>query len=440
MSENYSVGIDPSVLAKAPDEKWTDKYPGMDKSRVSYESMTSPEFHELEREAVFRRNWLYAGRAEWVDRPGRFFTKEYEVLRNSIIVVHGHDGNIRAFYNVCPHRGNKLVWKDEPGEPIEGVCKRFYCKYHGLGYGTDGKLEVLTDRESWFGEPGRELALAEVPLQSWNGFLFVNMNRAGPEQTLREFLGDYYWAGFDWPFEKLTERFVARGVTQCNWKGLMDAFNEIYHGVYVHKEAFPYLQKMSFDALQAMHVKTMALVGKHGFYMSPRNPQGLFVTDIERISQCTGTGPQYPAAEDLTQLPPAANPIHTDDWGTSSHFIFPNIQIQFYYPNWYLVYQYWPLAYNRMRFEIDCHYQPSKNFSELMSHYGHVATFWDAALQDINNLEATQKGLEMGVFQDWPLTDQELMIRGFHRQVYDHVARYREERGRDDTTVRPDGA
>ncbi len=431
MSDNkpvYANGIDPSLLTKAPGEKWTDKYPHLGTEQVSYEDATSSEFYQLEKEAVFRRNWLYAGRAEWVDRPGKYFTKEYEVCNTSVIVVRGKDDQIRAFYNVCPHRGNKLLWKDEPTEPVEGSCNRFYCKYHGLGFGLDGKIEVLTDKESWFGDQGTDLGLAEIPIESWNGFLFVNMSPEGPAETLREFLGEYYWSGFDgWPFDKFTERFTARGSTNCNWKGLMDAFNEVYHGVYVHREAFPYLQKMDVDALAAMRVESAVLVGKHGFYISPRNPQGLFVTDIERIAQCAGTGPQYPMAEDFSKIPPAANPTDIE-WGTSSHFIFPNIQIQFYYPGWYLIYQYWPLAHNKMRFEIDCHYLPSRNFSELMSHYGHVATFWDAALQDINNLEATQLGLEMGAFKSWPLTDEEVIVRGFHKQIYDHVNSYKSEK------------
>ncbi len=427
MAETYSVGIDPKLLEKREGEQWTDKYPGLGKEKLSYLSMTSPEFFELEREAVFRRSWLYAGRLEWVEEPGQFFTKEYEVCNASIIVVRAQDKKLRAFYNVCPHRGNKLVWKDDPTAEMQGTCDRFYCKYHGLGFGTDGKIEVLTDRKSWFFDQGKELQLAEVPIESWNGFLFVNLSPEGPAESLREFLGEYYWNGFDWPFERFTERFVAQGSTKCNWKGLMDAFNEVYHGVYVHKEAFPYLLKMELteEALEAMHVKMQVLVGKHGFYVSPRNPQGLFVTDIERIAQCAGTGPQYPMVEDHSKIPPAANPQNRDDWGTSSHFIFPNIMIQFYYPGWYLIYQYWPLAHNEMRFEIDCHYLPSRNFSELMSHFGHCATFWDAALQDVNNLEATQRGLEMGAFSEWPLTDQEMLIRGFHKQIYDHVERYK---------------
>ena len=428
----YSRGVDPSLFSLSEGEKWTDKYPHLGKDRVSYDSAVSPEFYDLEREAIFRRNWIYAGRAEWIAQPGQYFTKEIEICDASLIIVRGQDKQIRAFHNVCPHRGNKLVWDGHPAEETQGRAQRFVCKYHGLGFALDGKIEKLTDAESWFGDQGRCLSLKEVGCDVWNGFVFINIDPNGPKESLQEFLGDYYWNGFgNYPFDKLTERFTARGTCRSNWKTLMDAFNEVYHGVYVHKQAFPLLLQLEDDMLVSMKNELFALIGKHGFYISPRNPHmDHFVIDLERITQAAGTGPVYPMELDLwNMIPPAANPLGTDSWGVSSHFIFPNTQIQFYYPGWYLTYQYWPLAHNKMRFEIDVHHLPSRNFSEMLSHYGHISTFFDAALQDVNNLEATQRGLESGVFEEWPLTDEEIMVRGFHHQIYKHVNDYKAQQG-----------
>ncbi|WP_281783674.1 aromatic ring-hydroxylating oxygenase subunit alpha [Sinimarinibacterium flocculans] len=421
-----SAGVDAGLFTRKPGERWIDKYPHLNTEPVSYESATSPEFYALEREAVFRRSWLYVGRTEWVSSPGQFFTKEIEVCNTSVIVVRGKDQEVRAFHNVCPHRGNKLVWDTHPASEVQGRCARFYCKYHGIGFGLDGRCEHLTDAESWYGEQGSGLKLAEVPCELWNGFIFINLTPEGPQQSLRQFLGEYYWKGFDgYPFEKLTSRFSSRGVCRSNWKTLMDAFNEVYHGVFVHQQSFPYLMQFSNEQLQAMRNNFFALIGRHGFYNSPRNPQGLFVTDLERLAVAAGTGPQHPFEIPLDKMvPPAANPLGTEDWGTSSHFIFPNLQIQFYYPGWYLTYQYWPLAHNRMRFEVDMHFLPARNFSEMFSHYGATSIFLDALLQDVNNLEATQRGLESGVFNRWPLSDEEIMVRGFHQQIYDAVEQY----------------
>ena len=107
---------------------------------MSYESSISPEFFELEREAIFKRAWLNVGRVEQLRRKGSFFTRELAVAKTSLIIVRGMDDEIRAFHNVCRHRGNKLVWNDDPRVETSGSCRQFACKYHGWRYDLDGKL------------------------------------------------------------------------------------------------------------------------------------------------------------------------------------------------------------------------------------------------------------------------------------------------------------
>jgi phenylpropionate dioxygenase-like ring-hydroxylating dioxygenase large terminal subunit len=116
---------------KPPEGSWTEHYPKLGTRPVSYESSISPEFYELEREAIFKRAWLNVGRVEQLRRKGSFFTKELVVARTSLIVVRGMDDEIRAFHNVCRHRGNKLVWTDDPRDETSGTCRQFACKYHG---------------------------------------------------------------------------------------------------------------------------------------------------------------------------------------------------------------------------------------------------------------------------------------------------------------------
>src|SRR5262245_49264960 len=99
---------------KPREGSWTEHYPELGTGLVSYEDSISPEFHELERDAIFRRAWLNVGRVEQLPRTGSYFTKELAVARTSLIVVRGGDGRIRAFHNFCRHRGNKLVWRESP--------------------------------------------------------------------------------------------------------------------------------------------------------------------------------------------------------------------------------------------------------------------------------------------------------------------------------------
>src|SRR5262245_57147765 len=96
---------------KPSEGSWTEHYPELSTGLVSYEDSISPEFFELERDAIWKRAWLNLGRVEQLPRNGSYFTKELAVARTSIIVVRGLDGEIRAFHNICRHRGNKLVWQ-----------------------------------------------------------------------------------------------------------------------------------------------------------------------------------------------------------------------------------------------------------------------------------------------------------------------------------------
>ena len=119
---------------KPAEGSWTEHYPQLGTGPVSFRDSISPEFYELEREAVFKRAWLNVARVEELPRVGSYLTKEIDAAKTSVIVVKGKDRQIRAFYNICRHRGNKLVWNDFPNEEVKGTCRQFTCKYNGWRY------------------------------------------------------------------------------------------------------------------------------------------------------------------------------------------------------------------------------------------------------------------------------------------------------------------
>src|SRR5215831_1574781 len=98
--------------------RWTERYPELGVDPVSFADSVSPEFYELERDAIFRRAWLNVGRVDDLARDGSWFTKDLVAARTSILVVRGMGGEIRAFHNVCRHRGNKLVWNGTPRQEV----------------------------------------------------------------------------------------------------------------------------------------------------------------------------------------------------------------------------------------------------------------------------------------------------------------------------------
>ena len=132
-----------ALFPKPAEGSWTQHYPDVGTGPVSYQDCISPEFYEAEREAVFKQAWLNVGRVEDVADKGRYFTKEIEVANTSLIIVRDLEGQVRAFHNICRHRGNKLVWNDIPSAETSGSCRAFTCKYHAWRYSLDGSLTFV---------------------------------------------------------------------------------------------------------------------------------------------------------------------------------------------------------------------------------------------------------------------------------------------------------
>jgi Rieske 2Fe-2S family protein len=147
---------------KPPEGSWTQHYPELGTAPVSYEDSISPEFYEVERKAVFKRAWLNVGRVEQLPRKGSYFTKELKVANTSIIVVRTTAGEIKAYHNICRHRGNKLVWNDMPLEETSGVCRQFTCKYHAWRYDLDGNLTFVHRAAPYAPDSAREMLRTTV--------------------------------------------------------------------------------------------------------------------------------------------------------------------------------------------------------------------------------------------------------------------------------------
>src|SRR3954447_875233 len=185
---------------KPAEGSWTQHY-GLDTGLMSYEDSVDPEYYKREKRAVFKRAWLNVGRVEQLPRVGSYFTKDIVAADASIILVRNKSGDVRAFHNVCRHRGNKLVWNDFPREETAGICRQFTCKYHGWRYGLDGELSFVQQEGEFFDLDKNSLGLAPVHCEVWAGFIFVNF-AAEPEQSLTEFLGPMVTNLEGYPFDR----------------------------------------------------------------------------------------------------------------------------------------------------------------------------------------------------------------------------------------------
>ena len=114
-------------------KQWSEKYPNVGTGPVSTEPCISPEYFERERELIFRRHWINLGRVEEIPGAGDYLVRELAVCKVSVLVVRGRDHQVRAFYNVCPHRGRQLISVPDGVHSVRGNNRTsFICGFHGL--------------------------------------------------------------------------------------------------------------------------------------------------------------------------------------------------------------------------------------------------------------------------------------------------------------------
>ncbi|MBU3992451.1 MAG: aromatic ring-hydroxylating dioxygenase subunit alpha [Alphaproteobacteria bacterium] len=207
-----------------------------------------PDFAKLEVERFWPRVWQIAGRAEHLRKTGDFFV--YDIADQSIIVTRVADGRIKAYYNACKHRGRQLV-------SGRGNAAHFRCNYHGWTWGLEGEIRKVLNREDWDGCPkmaDADLAMDEVLVDTWAGFVFVNLDPGA--EPLREFLGPVpdMTGWFRW--EDLRHKWHRSFPLKCNWKVAIEAFMESYHVTSTHSQYAKYQDTTGHSRAQGNHGHT----------------------------------------------------------------------------------------------------------------------------------------------------------------------------------------
>ena len=412
-------------FTKPAEGSWTEHF-GLGTAPISYEDSISPEHYELERDAIFRRTWLNVGRVEQLPKKGSYFTKELDVARTSVVVLRDSDDQIRAFHNICRHRGNKLVWNDFPWEETSGVCRQFTCKYHGWRYNLQGECTFVQQEDEFFDLDKGDYGLASVRAEVWEGFIFVNLDNEDTT-SLHEYLGELGAGLAGYPFHKLTQVHRYRSEVKSNWKLYVDAFTEFYHAPVLHaKQAVAdesrKLQSVGYEALAYQIDGPHGMVSSWGGMSPPKDPS--MVKPIERVLRSGLFGPWDVPDLGLDELPPGLNPSRHPSWGLDSYLFFPNFMVLVWKTNWVLTYHYWPTSYNTHIFEGTLYFAPPKNARERLAQEMAVVTFKEYGLQDSNTLEATQTMLESRAVTEFPLNDQEILLRLLHTSAQQYVDDY----------------
>ncbi|MEU4312836.1 aromatic ring-hydroxylating dioxygenase subunit alpha [Nocardia sp. NPDC024068] len=406
---------------------WTEHYPDLGTDPVDYSDSIDPQFYEDEREAIFKRTWLNVGRVERLPRKGSYFTKELSSAGTSLIIVRGNDDEIHAYHNVCRHRGNKLVWDDFPNEETSGFCKQFTCKYHAWRYSLEGELTFVQQEKEFFGLDRADYGLKDVRCEVWEGFIFINLDHDA--EPLTTFLGPMMKGLEGYPFHEMTEVFSYKAEVGSNWKLFIDAFAEFYHAPILHmKQAVKdEADKLAGYGYEALHYELQAphsMISSWGGMAPPKDLN--MVKPIERILRSGLFGPwDRPDIEGLDPLPAGINPAGHKAWGVDEFEIWPNFSLLFWAPGWYLTYHYWPTAVNKHIFEANLYFVPAKNARDRLAQELAGVTFKEYALQDANTLEATQTMIATRTVTDFPLNDQEILLRHLHKTAQKKVEEYR---------------
>jgi phenylpropionate dioxygenase-like ring-hydroxylating dioxygenase large terminal subunit len=186
---------------------------------------TDPRMLEREKERLFLREWVCVGRIEELSKVGDYLT--FEICDEPVVVIHGDDGTIRAFSNVCRHRGAVIA-------SGRGNRQRLVCPYHHWSYDSRGRLAGTPG----FGERDdfnrRDCRLPEFPCTQWQGFLFVSC--AADPLPLAPRLAPLESQIRPYHLEQMRLGYLAEEIWETNWKCLLENFMEGYHLTPLHPE------------------------------------------------------------------------------------------------------------------------------------------------------------------------------------------------------------
>ena len=349
---------------------------------------TSQAFFDLEKQHLWSKVWLYAAHSSQLPEVGSYVL--LDIPDAPIFLIRGRDERIRAFYNVCSHRGAPLV-----REPT-GTAHQLRCTYHQWTYDPSGQLIAVMDERD-FPPPFDKscLGLQEVRCEQWGPWVFVNEDPNA--RPLLDWLGMVATEFEQFEIDQLRPAQIESYELECNWKLTMDAFLEVYHIKGIH----PQTVGPSLDHRGAV----MGLLPNgHTRMTCPTN-----MTPEER-----GKRRGYNDGQSISMPRVAVGEIARDYH--VSHNIFPNIITpvgetarQFL--------MFWPLSLTRTRVDV-VHFGRDWGDAPRPEGWDALLAFWDVVMaEDLQFLEWQQKAVLSPGFQGYRLSYMERRIYYAHESI-----------------------
>jgi phenylpropionate dioxygenase-like ring-hydroxylating dioxygenase large terminal subunit len=425
--------------------------------KIPVEAYISEDYVKLERDRMWRKTWLQAGRVEDLPEVGSFIT--YDILDDSVLILRAKAGSepgaLRAYHNVCTHRGRKLVDTPKGERNAHGKRMNFVCGFHAWTFELDGSCSYIQQKDDWGGALCDEVTrLGEVRLDTWGGFVWINLDPDA--EPLRDYLEPAATMLDPFQLENMRPRWRNWTVFDCNWKVALEAFNETYHVPGTHPEFTAFGDFTGWGRQQGKHshigydASTGVDEDKGKLRLGIGDPrvstaemqkytwEGVNTNTTRTLVDVAQTLPDVlpegtPAAEvskywletarkideERGVFWPKVDSDHVGKSGTSWQ-IFPNQQIGHAVNNM-LCYQARPYGYDpdKCYFEVAVYeLYPQDGAPETQWAYADPSAFPHVLLQDFSNMAAVQQGMKnVGFRGNIPNPKNEGAVISLHRNL-----------------------
>jgi Rieske 2Fe-2S family protein len=338
---------------------------------------------EREREVFYRRLWVGVGRLEEIPARGAFVVRD--VAGERVIVLRATDaGDVRAFHNLCRHRGTELC--ADPAGTLAGVIR---CPYHAWTYDFDGRLIGAPHMDGTPGFRREDFPLHVVAADTWDGFLFVRLAPGGA--SLRDHLASLPSTFAPWRMGDLVRRHRIVYDVQANWKLIVQNYNECLHCPTLH----PALNRLS-------HYLSGENEPLQPTYMGGR----MDLSDGVDTMSMDGSCPRAP-------LPGLSA---SDRRRVYYYSVFPNFLVA-PHPDYVLTHTLWPESPSQTRVVCEWLVHPDEAARPAFTLQDAI-DFWDMTnRQDWHVCELAQRGISSRAYQPGPYSNREDLLFAFDRYV-----------------------
>lgn len=393
----------------------------------TYEEFGTPEvsvdlykedYFLKEKESVFKRVWLNSGwRGADIPEVGSYAVLDVPLFESSILLIRTHEGSIKGFHNVCTHRGNRLVWRET------GQSEKFICNFHNWTFDMQGKLAAAPGSQRIMNFDRACHGLRPINVDVWNDFIFINFDET-PCQSLREFLGTWADDIDTYPFQELTLFGHYKAHLKANWKIVLDAFQEAYHGPFLHARSAPDIATSENPLLYALAIR---FFGPHRLLSVPSSQQSIAygrAQDLEGERTYKTSGPLSERLASFGKLPPA-EPFRTENLPRGINITKSKewtFDLNVVFPNWWVAirgdhihtYNFWPVSHNETNYEVRFYYAPARTVKEALYKEMLKVRVRNTLREDLSTVERIQELLGSGALSHFVLTDEEIGVKHNH--------------------------